>query len=236
MAWRSASFSSNADDRSCNGVWIVKWNQHASFVRQQFLGVPVRCGDNGLAGSQRDGQRAGDNLRLLPVGRDVNVGRAYMLHKFFRTHKAVVQNQLRRNTKLLGQRLQLFAIALAFAPPDMGMRYAGNDIRPRSDAAPELQAALESHFQCPCLERAAEGQQNGLAFGAELVLEVVGVHEGMSGTPCGITSIFPPGTAYTSRSSSRPVRSSQPCDRKAARSLRARCADLRPARAELCAA
>ena len=72
------------ENRLRDGIWIVKRDNHASLLREQFLGVPVGRGDNCLAGSERDGQRAGDNLRLLPVGSDVNIGRAHVLHKLFR--------------------------------------------------------------------------------------------------------------------------------------------------------
>ena len=62
-------------------VWIVKRNNHASLIRQQLLGMPVGRGDDCLAGSKRDGQRAGDNLRFLPIGSDVDVRGADVLNQ-----------------------------------------------------------------------------------------------------------------------------------------------------------
>ena len=140
--------------------------------------MPVGRGDDCLAGSKRDGQRAGDNLRLLPVGRDVNIGRAHVLHKLFRAHKAIVQNQMGRNAKLLGQRLQLFAVALAFAPPDMGMRHSGDDIDHVRMPRQNRRQRPNHVFNSLVWREQAECKQNGLAFRAELVLEIVGVHEG----------------------------------------------------------
>ncbi len=67
---------------------------HLCFSASNSLRVPVRSGDDRLACSQRNGQRAGNNLRLLPVRRDVDIRGAYMLHKLFRAHKAIVQNQM----------------------------------------------------------------------------------------------------------------------------------------------
>ena len=55
---------------------------------------------------QRNGQRAGDDLCLLPIGRDVDIGRAHVLDKFFRAHKAIVKNQVIGNAKLFCQCLQ----------------------------------------------------------------------------------------------------------------------------------
>ena len=139
--------------------------------------MPVRRGDDCLACTKRDGQGAGDNLRLLPIGRDVNIGRAHVLHKFFGAHKAIVQNQMGRNTKLRGQRLQLFAVALAFAPADMGMGDSGDDIDHIGMARQNRRQRPNDVFNSLVWREQAEGKQNGLAFGAKPVLEIVGVHE-----------------------------------------------------------
>ena len=55
------------DGRLCNRRRIVKGNQEAAPVREQFLRMPIGCGDNCFPGAQSDCQRAGDNLRFLPV-------------------------------------------------------------------------------------------------------------------------------------------------------------------------
>ena len=169
------------DDRFRDGFWIVERNQHASLVREQLLGVPVRRGDNCLACSQRDGQRAGDDLRFLPVGRDVNIGRAYVLHELFGAHKAIIQNQIGRNTKLSGQRLQLFAVALAFAPANMRMCHSGDDIRDIRMPCQNCRQRANHVFNALVRREQAESKQNGFAFGAKLVLEIVGIHEGHVG-------------------------------------------------------
>ena len=93
------------ENRFGNCIGILKGNDHASLFRKQFLGMPVRRGDNRLSGSKRDGERAGDNLRLMPVGRNLNIGRAHVFNKFFGIHKAIVENQVIRNTKLFRQSL-----------------------------------------------------------------------------------------------------------------------------------
>src|SRR5580658_9706551 len=82
------------DNRFCDGARIVKRDKHASLVREQFLGVQVRRGDDCLASSKRDGQRSGDNLCFLPVGRDVNIRRAYLLNQFFSAYETIVENQM----------------------------------------------------------------------------------------------------------------------------------------------
>ena len=86
-----------------------------------------------------------------------------------------------RNTKLGGQRLQLFAIALAFAPANMRMGHSGDDIRHVRMPRQNCRQRANHVFNALVWREQAEGKQNGFAFRAELVLEVVGIHEGHVG-------------------------------------------------------
>ena len=144
-AWHDAPHRYRASERTASAIapGFLKWYDHASLLRKQFLGVPVGCGDNCLAGSERDGECAGDDLRLMLVRRDVNIRRAHMLDKFLGIHKSIVENQVIGNAKLFRQRLQLFTITLAFAPANMRMSHSGDDINHVRLPAPESQAAPE---------------------------------------------------------------------------------------------
>ncbi len=156
---------------------IVEWDNHASLLCQQFLRMPIRRGDDGFSSAQRDGECAGDDLRLLPVGRDVNVRRAHVLDQLLRTHKAVVQDQLRRHAKFLSQCLQLIAISLSLTPANVRMRNSRDDVHHirmlRKDCGQRADHILDAFVG----RQQAEGQQYGFSFRAEAVLEVVGVHE-----------------------------------------------------------
>jgi hypothetical protein len=91
--------------------------------------VPVRRGDNRLSGSERNRERSGDDLRLLPVGRDVDIGRADVFDQLFRTYKAIDRKSGDRKRQAASARaLQPFAVTLALAPADMRMRHAGDDV------------------------------------------------------------------------------------------------------------
>ena len=78
-----------------NGSGIFERHDHASVVRQQLFRVPIRRGDYRLSCAQRNGQRAGNDLRLLPVGRDVDIRGADMLNQLLGAHKAIDEDQVR---------------------------------------------------------------------------------------------------------------------------------------------
>ena len=105
-------------------VWTLKRNNHATLLRQQLLRVPIWSRDDCLPCSKGNRQRARDNLSLLPIRRDVYIRGAYMLHKFFRTHKAIIEDKCDDYTKLFGQGLQALTVALTFASPNVRMRHA----------------------------------------------------------------------------------------------------------------
>ena len=79
--------------RNCAG--ILEWDKHASVVGQQFLRMPIRSGDDCFPCSQRDCQSSRDNLRLLPVRRNVDIRRSNMFNQFFCAHKPVHEDQAR---------------------------------------------------------------------------------------------------------------------------------------------
>jgi hypothetical protein len=58
----------------CNSRWILEGNQLPAPIGQELGGVPVRRRDDRLPGAQglRECSRYG--LRLIAVGRDVDVG------------------------------------------------------------------------------------------------------------------------------------------------------------------
>jgi hypothetical protein len=83
----------------CYRTRIVKWDNSASPIREQFFRVPVWSGNDRFPGAYRYGERAGNNLRLLPVRRDVYIRSANVFNQFLCAHKAIVKDQLRRYTK-----------------------------------------------------------------------------------------------------------------------------------------
>jgi len=93
------------EDGVCQSVGRCKGNEDSAAVRQEFFGVPVGRGDHRLAGTQRVGQRAGSDLVLAQVGRDVDVGRADELHQFLQADEAVVEDHAAFHVQVAGQPL-----------------------------------------------------------------------------------------------------------------------------------
>ena len=117
------------------------------------------------------------------------------------------------------------------------MGHAGDDIH-------HVRMLRQNRRQCPnhvlnslVGRQQAEGEQNRLAFRAKLVFEIVGVHERqIRHAVRNHIDLSRRNRIHFAQQSGPPTRSSPPADRKAARSLRARCADSGPDRAAPCAA
>src|SRR6185437_5329810 len=86
-----------SDCRLRDGSRIVEGNQDAASIGKQFLRVPVGRRDDRLPCSQSNCQRAGNNLRFLPVWSDVDVRSADVFYQLLRTDKTIIENDLRRN-------------------------------------------------------------------------------------------------------------------------------------------
>ena len=75
-------------------------------VGQQLLGVPVGRRDDGLAATERVGQRARGDLRGVQVGRDVDVGHADEFEQLVDLDEPVVEAHVLLDAQALGQPLQ----------------------------------------------------------------------------------------------------------------------------------
>ena len=76
---------------------IVKGNKDTASIGKQLLRMPIGRGDNRLAGAERDGEGAGNDLGFVPIRGDVNVRRADVLDQLFGSYKAVVEDDVGRN-------------------------------------------------------------------------------------------------------------------------------------------
>ena len=62
-----------ANHLSRDGLGVPERHEHATIFRQQFRGVPVRCGNYCLAGAERVGQGTRRDLRFVEVRRYVKI-------------------------------------------------------------------------------------------------------------------------------------------------------------------
>ena len=70
---------------------VAEREQETAVVGKHFLGVPVRRGDQGVSTAHGVGQRPAHDLRLVPVGRQVDVSRRQVGDQRLQIHEAVVK-------------------------------------------------------------------------------------------------------------------------------------------------
>ena len=71
-----------------------KWHEDAALLGEQLLRVPVRRGDDRLPGAESVSQRAGSDLRLVEIRRDVDVRRTDEFLQFLQRHEAIVKDDV----------------------------------------------------------------------------------------------------------------------------------------------
>src|SRR5208282_1531351 len=156
---------------------ILEWDQRASAVVQQLDRVPIRSRDDRLARAQCIGKRAGNHLRFIPVGRDVNVGGANELNHFLGTYEAVMEDYLRLHSYFFRQSLQAGPVLVPLATQDVGMGRARDDVSDIGVFRQNLRQRLDYVFDSLVRREQAEREQNRLAFHAEAVLKEIRIQE-----------------------------------------------------------
>src|SRR5262249_4581088 len=111
-----------------DGFGVVKRDQNSTLLRQQFSRVPVRCGDHRFAGAENVGESAGNNLRLVEIGRDVNVGGADEFLQLIDLDKFVIEDDALVDFVFLSQAFEAEPVGLALFSDEIGMSGAENDV------------------------------------------------------------------------------------------------------------
>ena len=68
---------------------IIERNKHPAFLVQELHRMQIRRGNDGFPRAQRVGERAGNHLAFVFIGRDIDVGTADQFHQLLRTHETV---------------------------------------------------------------------------------------------------------------------------------------------------
>ena len=128
MEWRVVSLRSRSQTAWEIDGASAKGTSTPRPVRQQFLGMPVGCGNDCLARAETVGKRAARDLRLVQIRRDINVGRAEKLQQLVLVHEAVEKDHVLFDAILLGKALEAEPVRLAVVPDEIGMRRAEHDV------------------------------------------------------------------------------------------------------------
>ena len=112
-----------------DSIRILEGHERAAAVVQQFNRVPIGSRNDRFACTQCIGQRSGNHLRFMPVGRDVNVGGTNKLDHLFRADEAIVEYHLRFHSYFLRQGLQTGSILIPLATQNVRMSRSRDNVR-----------------------------------------------------------------------------------------------------------
>ena len=160
-------------------------HQHAAAVGEQLFGVPIRRRDHRFAAAERIGQRAGGDLCLVQIRRDVQVGRADELRQLAQLDEAVVEDDMLRDAQIAGQSLQAQPIGFALGSHEIRVRCPQHHVD-------EIGKLLEHGRHRPqCVldslvrREQAKRQRDLLPFDAKLAFEGLGIDERHVGNAVG---------------------------------------------------
>src|SRR5271165_3064349 len=160
-----------------NRVWILEWHQRAPAVVQQLDRMPIGSGDDRFACPKRISQRSGDDLCLIPVRSDVNVGGADELNHFLGTDEAVMEDDLRFHSDFLRQSLQTGSVPVPFATQDVRMGRARNNVNHILVFRQNLRQRLNYVFDSLVRREQAEGDEYRFPFHSEAVFVEIRIQE-----------------------------------------------------------
>ena len=167
-----------AVDRGGDRVGVPKGHEFAAAVGQQLLGVPVRRGHHGFAAAVGVGQRAGGDLRLVEVRRDVDVAGGDELGELVELDEAVEEADVVVDAELGHTLLELEAVGVAVAAQQARVRGAEDDVDRVGVPLDDLRHGLDGVLKPLAGRQQPEGEQDLAPLDAVLVLVERGIDEG----------------------------------------------------------
>ena len=157
---------------------VAERNQNAASIGQQFAGVPVRRRDDRLAEPEAVGQRSRRHLRLVEIGRDIDVAHRDEFEQRGLIDELVEEHHVILDAKFAHPRHQAFAIGLALVPDQIGMRCAEHDVDRIRTAFQNRRHGVDHDFDALVGRQQAEGQNDRLAGKSEPGLRRIGRDKG----------------------------------------------------------
>src|SRR6202023_479044 len=164
-------------DRLRDSPRIAEGNDDPALFVEQLLRVPIWRRNHRFAQTKSVRKCARSILRLIQIGRDVNVCRADELVEFLVRHETIIKYDVPFQVAGFRQALKTQAIALAVARDKVWMRGAQNYIDHLRMPFMNTRYCLNHVFDAFALTNQAEGQEHSLPFHAELILVEIWVHE-----------------------------------------------------------
>ena len=128
MPWRLASLSNKSMHLLGQCRRITERHECPSVFASISSAYQYGRRDHGLARSHGVRERAGDDLRRVEIGRDVNIRRADELDELLQADKSVVKDYVTFDALFLSQPLQRQPVGFAVVPLDVGMGRADDEV------------------------------------------------------------------------------------------------------------
>ncbi len=165
------------DDGGRDGGGITERDEFAAAIGEQFLGVPVRGGDDRVAEAKGVGEGAGGDLGFAKVRSEVNIGGADETHQLFEFDEAVEEDDMLLDAEIGGETFEAPAIGLAFVADQVGVGLAEDDVHDVGEFANDVGEGAEGVFNAFVWREEAKGQEDLFSGDGEFVFVVVGIGE-----------------------------------------------------------
>src|SRR5208283_2586335 len=108
--------------------------------------MEIGSGDDCLSSAQRVRQSAGNNLALMFVWRDINIGCPDQFNQFSRANESVAKDYVVFDAQFLRQILQVGAVPITFTPQDVRMGHSGDHVNDIAVVSQNLWQGLDYVF------------------------------------------------------------------------------------------
>src|SRR5947209_6036155 len=117
-----------AVDRARDRFRVTEGHDNPPTVGEKLLGISEGGGDDSLAAADRVGQRSTDNLILIEVGHDVDVGSSQIPNELRVGEESVIESNMPQDAEVASHVRQLIAVCLALSLPDVRVCLADDEI------------------------------------------------------------------------------------------------------------
>ena len=139
--------------------------------------MPIRGGDDGFAGAERVGERAGDDLALVQVGRDVDIGGADEIHELGQIDEAVVEDDVLFDAEIFRETLEAEAIVLAVFADEVRVGGTEDEVNCLREFGDKGGQGVEDLLDALVGREESEREQNLAALDGEKGFKTVGLLE-----------------------------------------------------------
>ena len=164
-------------DLAADGGGVGKRHQNAAPVGEQFDCVPVGRRDDRLSEGKAVGERARGHLRLVQIGRDVDVAHRDEFQQRRLIDELIEEHHVIRDADIARARHQALAVSLALLPNQIGVRRAQHNIDRIGAALQDRRHGVDHEFDALAGREEPERQNDGPVAETQPGLDLLGLDE-----------------------------------------------------------